>query len=318
MAEFNPRNLIDRSAEQEMFGNLISFKTPARMLMICAPNGCGKSSLLKRLEYNCRYGTPPLAVSLIALDQLSSNPTSFNLVEQIIQEMKIPRGLSEPKLFPKFLKLNKARIGKNYKPFGRIPLLVNINGKVEASSIADHSTGVGVKVGVINVPALEFTEEQERFARQRCVEAFFEDIGKSCASRPMILIFDSWERCNSTLQEWILTRFLANYCFHVDKKQRPNQLAIVIAGRTYSNNDPLGIDKDQFCRLLFMNNEQEFLDTVLSRETLSIWEPEHLRDFFVLQGYTQYSEDDVIYFQRKLKGGLSVANLTDAIDSLKP
>src|SRR2546425_11833274 len=107
---FDPRNLIDRQAEQELFRDLVSFTSPARMLTICDKGARGKSSLLKRLQYNCKYEIkPPVPACMVALDQLA-NTSRFELINKIRDDLK---GVT----FPKFDKLNNARIAHDFAPF---------------------------------------------------------------------------------------------------------------------------------------------------------------------------------------------------------
>src|SRR5438034_262956 len=77
MRDLNPIDHIDRNAEQELFRTLVSFKTPARILTICDQGGRGKSSLLKRLTYNCEHEEKPSVPScLLELDKVT-DPSPF-------------------------------------------------------------------------------------------------------------------------------------------------------------------------------------------------------------------------------------------------
>jgi hypothetical protein len=88
---FDPRDLIDREAEQELFQVLVSFTSPARMLTICDKGGRGKSSLLKSLQYNCRYKIKPaVPACLIELDHLEE-PSLFVFVAKVVEGLSTVR-----------------------------------------------------------------------------------------------------------------------------------------------------------------------------------------------------------------------------------
>jgi len=322
--EFDPRDLIDRHAEQELFRNLMTFTSPARMLTIRDKGGRGKSSLLKRLKYNCQYEIrPPIPVCLIELDRIE-DPSPFPFVLQVVEGFKIPDR------FAKFRQLNEARTLRDFSIFSvgddvryrdpRTPANVQASAKVEGS-IGEGGLAAGFYADTIEKAYFqnanpEFTPEQEQLARQRCVEAFFEDLRTICAAEPMVLILDAWERCNLELRQWVTDELLAKHCCHADHHLRPDKLAIVVASRPY---DPAttrqGLRPDEF-RPLF-RDEQEHGATVLSIKSLSEWEREHVSAFMENNGFEQPSEDDISVIQARLKAGWSLEKILTIINVLK-
>jgi hypothetical protein len=324
MSDFDPKNLIDRHAEQELFRNLMTFTLPARMLTIRDGGGRGKSSLLKRLQYNCRREIrPAIPACLIELDQLV-DPSPFEFVKQAVERINIPGR------FAKFQALNVPRTLKDFTVFGqgidprfREP---RVGASTQATVGVQGSLGEGA-MAVANythnenptfqyLQKAEFTDEQERLARQLCVEAFFEDLRVDCAVQPMVLILDTWERCNIQLRDWIVDEMLANHCFHQNTNLRPDKLAIVVAGRPY---DPTatktGLRDDEF-RPLF-DTDQDFADTVLSRKSLSEWSNDHIKEFLVLNSYNAPTETTISLIQEQLRSGASLLDILSILEVLK-
>jgi len=306
---FDPRNFIDRQAEQELFRDLVSFTSPARMLTICDKGARGKSSLLKRLQYNCKYEIrPPVHACLIALDQLA-NTSRFELINKIRDELK---GVA----FPKFDQLNNARMAHDFTPFELRTFesrnRISVEGPVEreARVVADviHTTYTPF------TPEQQITAEQQTFAQNKCLEAFFEDLRVICATQPIVLLFDAWERCYLELREWITDELLRNHCFNRDKNLRPANLAIVLASRPHGKEQRHGLREGEFIRLFA--DEQEYAAIVLSRTSLSDWDSEHVRDFLDQNEITNVDDDDINYIRYSLKKGKTLLQILSAMEAL--
>ena len=306
---FDPRNFIDRQAEQELFRDLVSFTSPARMLTICDKGARGKSSLLKRLQYNCKYEIrPPVHACLIALDQLA-NTSRFELINKIRDELK---GVA----FPKFDQLNNARMAHDFTPFELRTFesrnRISVEGPVEreARVVADviHTTYTPF------TPEQQITAEQQTFAQNKCLEAFFEDLRVICATQPIVLLFDAWERCYLELREWITDELLRNHCFNRDKNLRPANLAIVLASRPHGKEQRHGLREGEFIRLFA--DEQEYAAIVLSRTSLSDWDSEHVRDFLDQNEITNVDDDDINYIRDSLKKGKTLLQILSAMEAL--
>jgi hypothetical protein len=322
MRDLRPEDHIDRVAEQELFSNLTTYQTPARILMICDQGGQGKSSLLKRLRYNCQYKIKPsVACCLLELDKLG-DPSPFAFVREVVNGSS-GRGENIPSLFAKFNHLNGARMAKDFTPFEddsrtfrtRDPRLIGI-ATVGGSNFGTN-IGINVEGDYIAPGAAEFTEEQDKRARDRCVDAMFDDLRSICATRPMVLLLDSWERCNLSLRDWIFEEMLGNHVLSLDVNLRPDKLAIVIAGRPYvPGQAQYGLRHDEF-RGLF-DTDEDFAECVLSIKSLSEWESEHIRTFMVINGYPEPTEDDVNYIRGLLRKGKSLEKIVSLIEILRP
>jgi len=316
MNEFDPRDLIDRHAEQELFRNLVTFKSAARMLTIRDKGGRGKSSLLKRLRYNCQYEMmPPIPVCLIELDRMD-DPSPFPFVVQVVE------GLNIWDRFAKFRQHNEARTLRDFAVFSsgsdmkyrESRILANIHGGANVEGpVAEEATIIGTYVDKLNIQNPEFTEEQEQLARQKCAEAFFEDLRTICAAEPMVLILDAWERCNLELRQWIRDEFLAKHCCHFDRNLRPDKLAIIVASRPYEPaNTRQGLRPNEF-RPLF-KDEHDHETTVLSIKSLSEWDKEHVSAFMQNNGCPEPSEEEISFIQSRLKVGWSLEKILTLID----
>ena len=325
--ELNPLDFIDRKAEQELFGTLVAFESSARMLTVCDGGGRGKSSLLRRLQYNCQHEIKPaIPACRIELDRLS-DPSPFVLVSRLTSQesgFKL-RGEDVSKRFAKFNQLDEARTAKDFTPFDDGSASRSWDPRVVASASASAVHEGGINAGIYAEQAQflprqfeEFTDEQEQRARQRCVEAFFDDLRTICAMQPMALVFDGWEGCNLSLREWIRDEMLGNHVLHPDPNLRPERLAVVIAGRPHQPPDTShGLRADEF-RALF-DSEEEHSATVLSIKSLSDWESEHVSEFMVLNGCPQPTEAQVNLIQEQLRKGVSLEKILSLIDEhLRP
>jgi hypothetical protein len=326
--DLDPRDLIDRNAEQELFRGLVTYQTAARILMICDGGGRGKSSLLKRLRYNCEHEIKPAVLScLLEIDKLGErDPSPFAFARAVVEGFTV-RSAEVGARFGKFNTLNGARIQRSLTPFedggGELiatdPRLV---GRALTGTMSGGKT-IGVEYNVehadtVQLPGRpEFTEDQEQRARERCVEALFDDLRSICAEHPLVLMLDGWERCNLTLREWIVSRVLASHVLHLNKEMRPTKLAVVIAGRPHVPREtPFGLRTDEFRQ--FFDSDDDFSEMVLSIRSLSEWESEHIREFMVLNGCPEPTEAQVTVIREMLSAGESLEKIVTLIDLLRP
>lgn len=330
----DPRDTIDRKAEQEQFTrHLISFapNEPARMLVIRDKAGLGKSTLLRRLHYTCRFQiNPPIPASLVDLGQLAS-PSPFAFVEKVVE------GLGTDDRFPNFIALNNARGVKNFAPFdttgadafgavmgrekigtgGGAIVLGNVISGGDVVMRDKHVHGDEVNITVLPDTRTEFNDAQEQIARKKCIDAFLGDLRASCASQAMVILLDHWEKCSYDLREWIRNTLLRQHCFSPSKDLRPDKLAIVVAGDTY---DPakvaFGIREREFEDLF--GDSEAYSNTVLSIESLSKWEEEHVKAFLRLHGYVEAEDMDIHFLRERLLKGNTLDEILNAYMSIHP
>jgi len=327
--ELNPKDLIDRVAEQELFTQLLAEESPARMLTIRDGGGRGKSSLLLRLRYNCQHEIkPPVASSLISLDQLG-DPSPFAFLSKVIQGVAL-RGEKVRDAFAKFNSLDEARTSKNFTPF----LNAAAPGGWRDRPFSGHAEVIrmegGTNIGVQQkqeihaetayfepAPRDQFTDEQEQIARERCIEAFFDDLRTITATRPLVLLLDSWERCNLGLRNWIREELVGQHLLNPDAGFRPKNFALVIAGRPRDPlRTPVGLRDDEFAE--FFDTTDDMRATVRSIASLSEWDLEHVRGFMTLNGYAEPDEIDVTTLKTRLAKGWPLEKILTLLEAMRP
>lgn len=289
MALLAPKKFIDRDVEQEIFDELLKLNNAARLLTICDQGGRGKSALLKRLRYNCQWRSEPQRpVSLVELDRLPDNQP-FTLVHTLVKDLK-----EFDVAFPRFSENNNARVRKDFRFFEASRSSIEGKAYLQNTSIGGTATeisGVSIKNEgqvVVNQVSGWVDKGQEDIAREACIEAFFADLHEICAETPVVVLLDSWEQCNSDLEEWLLQRVLHRQCFQENK--RPAKFVVVLAGRGLPDfQDMLGAER--FTRL------------IKSIEALGDWEEKHVQEFLALHGYSEVDETEVKLLCDKLRGG---------------
>lgn len=310
----DPRDLIDRHAEQELFTKLVHSDS-ARVLTICDRGGRGKSSLLRRLVYNCRYEfRPAVPACMVELDRI--DPSGFAVVSTIVNELDdVEPGMRSR--FAKFAELDDARTLKDFSVFDvdtRSRVGVEVSGQATAGRVEGVAAGIYQHSGSITVnQRTDFTEEQEQRAQRRCVDAFFEDLRTVCATDAVAIVLDAWERCYVDLRNWISEVFLRAHCLNPNPNLRPAKLAVVVAGRPHAPVEaPHGLRPDEFERLF--DRREDFVTNILSVRSLSEWEREHVRAFMVLNGCATPDDDDVDFIQSRLRKGWSLEKILTMIE----
>ena len=236
--------LFDTRAEREEFERLLSFQDRARLMSIREEGGWGKSHLLRVLAQRCRTAQPRIPVCLVALHQLEEK-SEFGLVLEAYNQLLryFPRSPHDSVPFPRFARLHNAIESGDSEQLESSQYLqqyfqeANFEG-ARGFNIANRQFNIDTKGGNVIVPGDDkerpkLTEHQLRAARMACVEAFFDDLQEICESRPVVLLFDTYDRCESALQQWIVTTLLERYVFDLDN--RPSQLLIVLAGQRVPN-----------------------------------------------------------------------------------
>jgi hypothetical protein len=324
-AELHPRDHCDRLREQMIFRELMTFQSAGRLLTFSDVGESGKSSLLRRLEYNCaeeiKPPVPRCRVELNLLGQteesaLAQRPFGFvhYLVTHFTHRIDRPRDL-----FPSFHALNEAREEGNFGPFQQGGAAVAQPGVVvtgtstveinKGESYGVKNVGMEIHAETVNVQDGRFslTPHQEKLAQEQCIEAFFADLRTTCARRPLAILLDGWDRCDRDLQDWIRDEMLGRNVFHPDCTQRPGQLLVVIAGRPHGYDEkrgehPRGLRKDEFVGLF--ESTEGFSQAVYPIEGLSReWDDDAVRGFLRSNGFYQPEAEDLEIIQSKMRKG---------------
>jgi hypothetical protein len=297
---FSLDKFIDREVEQELFFNVLLKFEDKRLLTIRDAGGRGKSSLLKQLEYKCRWQLdPPTLAHLAPLDQVHEFGP-FDLIENIKDEITGMADRFDVELrFGRFENLDEARTARNFVPF---------RDRISPTHIGGGSAGPISKY--LQADAADSPEswnvKKEDIARRECVKMFFEDLKEICDTQPVVVLLDSWERSNPELQEWIVNRIVRPLCF--DTASRPTKFGLVLAGR----------ELPDFRQLL--GGEERYNRLVESIESLGQWEEDHVRAFLQAYGHEEVSaEGDLVRFiHSKLRSGLSLDGALQLAEAVRP
>jgi hypothetical protein len=332
----DPRDLIDRSTEQDLFTQILpeagkDNASSARVLTIRAKGGAGKSALLERLLYNCRYVVSPRAVGcLIDLDQVK-DPSPFSFILAFYDGLREIPGVNVKELFVNFRRFNEARKRWDYAIFGPQDEAWSAGAGIVGSAQAGV-LGPGARSSGINIEQIshidtsymlqsqrqQFTDEQERWAREKCVAAFFDDLRIVCESQTIVILLDTWERCNLTLREWLLDVFLGIHCLGPDVSLRPARLSIVIAGQPYHYTDrPYGLRENELEHLF--RSPDEFKVMVKVPKSLSELERDHIRQFIMLNNGGEEPSDAVLnVLEEQMVKGCTLSGALFIVKALYP
>jgi hypothetical protein len=302
-SSFDPSKFIDRLAEQELFGTLLQFKDDARLLTIEDRSGRGKSALMRRLEYNCKW-TWEVPVALVLLDQLD-DPTDFGLVSAV------HAALANDLTFNVFEPLYLALARRNEAVFGNpaASRAAQVQGTVYMEGSSTTGGGnivagslVQAPAAIVNPPAA-FNPAEELLARKNCLEAFFTDLKEICQETPIVVLLDAWDRCRSSkLQDWIRDILLRIHCF--DLKKRPAKLVLVLAG----------CDVPDFKGML---GDPRYHNLVRSISSLGDWDESHVAQFLELNGHAGVGSTEVKLICEKLKAGWSLQDALNLIQYMQ-
>ncbi|HEX3865464.1 MAG TPA: hypothetical protein VHV78_01890 [Gemmatimonadaceae bacterium] len=276
---------IDRTAEQELFEELLQLAGGERVLVITDVGDRGKSTLLQRLKYICEWkNAPALPVSLIPLDQVTpADP--YELVRQIRRDLPLP--------FPEFDRLSDGLLAKEPNLF--LGATSSVAGAVDArQTTVTGGVVAGAYVFAPNATAVtierrEWTPQIEERARERTIDAFCRELRAICTTQLVVLILDSVdERANGTLREWTQRRIVRELCF--DDETHAEKLLLVVAGR----------QRPPFATARYQARFK-------SIDALGLWQEEHLRAFLALNGIHDLSQEDFEFVYNKLKQGLGLS-----------
>jgi hypothetical protein len=268
------KKIADWKDHQELFCELLEFKSTARLLTIHNEKPeTGKSTVLIRFKYICakEKGIP---VSLVPLEDKKMTG-SFEMVQHLRKEL-----VNFKLEFPRFDQRNLARTTYDRTPFmpasgASVGAVYAGGSNISGGTVAGYYQHIG-HVDTLNQgprPTAWPSPEFEQIARDECVKAFFEDLKEICQEKTVVLLFDSWDvdRANGTLREWIEFRLLPTHSF--DVASRPAFLLIVIAGREEFSLGP-------------------YPPEVVCSKPLKVWDEQDIKQFVELHGYEDLHEDD--------------------------
>lgn len=286
-------NLVNREAELDVFVDMLEFKDAARLLLVSDKEGTGKTSLLRKMKVRGQW-PKEMPICLVDLEAQGTEAATnaFELVDKIRSRL--------PKLpFTTFDFLNQFRVSYVWAPFLNEPhklreYLNTVQGVVDLrAGEIDGGKAAGVYIENFNLkPSNQWqSQEQERLARDRCVEAFFHDLRIICKERPVIVLLDHYEHANEALREWLYQELLLMCCR--SDENRPERFMLVVAGLDTALPNLQSLLGSEYSRLV---RSKQFLG----------WEEKHVREFLKVNGFEDLSEDDIGIVCEKVAQGYSV------------
>lgn len=305
VSDIDPLETVDRDVEQTEFGRMLRFADNRRLLVIGDDEGTGKSTLLRLLRYNCLW-VHRVPVSLVLLEPDPDTPDDRLPIESPIEFVHWVREdlAASDVAFPVYDFLNDLRLQFLWPPIAHSLTSVedyldehfrargiSLRGEASATSVSGGSVaGVYIKELRLEPQKAWARREQERRSSQGCVEAFFHDLRRACATRSVVILIDSYERRHPGLRQWMLENFIRPMCL---EQARPQRLLLVLAGRE-SELPPF----QQMLRADF--------DNLLASCRLLDWTEKHVRDFLSVHKYSHLGEDDFQIVFDKIKRGWSI------------
>jgi hypothetical protein len=299
--EFPAEKTVDRETERDIFTKLLKFENEARLLVIQDEEETGKTTLLRRLQFDCEWihELPSVLVSL----ELETIGTDFDLISAIRD------GLSRPSFdlaFDVYDALNKMRVSKKGQALATFAGA--IEGTADATEADIEGKGhrfAGVLIEqLINLEVGEWTSELEELVRKECIQAFFADLHQIADKQPVVILLDSYDkRCNPALQQWILSSFVRPLCFGED---RPEKLVVVLAGRPAEgvpNFETFGAGK--------------YKQFVTSIRSLAQWSEDHVKEWLKLHGYDVLTDEDRKFVWTRVQSGCSIGKALLLADILR-
>ena len=309
--ELDPEDAVNRDVEQEEFTNLLQFipGEDARLLIIRDDKpDSGKTTLLRRLHYNCARKKPSKPVCLIPLTENDNEKitSELQLLKKIVNALSKPDfDTFAPLKFPTFEASENSRVKHIFAEFR--PPAATHSGTVQAegAQLGPNSVVGGIVMTnpyqvTVNA-AGGWGPEQEDLARQESVKAFFTDLKVIADQEPVVILIDSFdERSEEDVRNWILNN-LVQFCF--DLAYRPQQFVLVLAGR--------GRELPNF------SQNPTFQHLVKSRDSLRDWTKDHVRAILKVHRYDELTDEvfDLIWTQ--VQSGEPIGRVLKLVDLYK-
>ena len=298
-----PDRLIDREAERDLFGRLITLEEEARVLTLRDRGGQGKSSLLRVLRHSCiQRPTPVSLVSLAELDEI----TPLALVRRIRKDLR--RARLE---FPRFDELDAERLRRTPPDnMGTAfqAAVAHSGDKYEGGVRADgaeftNSEVIGQKI-TVELPGAGnrwLSPEEQDDLVDRSIEAFFDELSEYCRERLAVLMIDAFDRAPAPLAQWVLEDLLLLYCF--DLERRPERLVVVVAGRHVPECEAL-LGPERYGRL------------VRPVPQLSALEDRHVHQLFA-EGGVVPTDEEVAMMAAAVRRGTTIKTALQMVEDLR-
>jgi len=189
------RVYVNREQERGLFQEMLKAEVSAHILLLQADAGMGKSSLMRTLWDECKHWQGD-TIGRARLDFKDNNLSAAGVVMgELCQQ------------------LGRQRFTEFYKEADAYARVASVN--VQGSTFIDSS---------LDATLVKLNPEQRKMRQQMLTDAFFTDLEKGHDKGPVVLLFDTFEKAQEEVREWLSGPFLT--------RVRPHQwLVMVVAGR---------------------------------------------------------------------------------------
>jgi hypothetical protein len=220
-----PETLIDRTEERKVFRSMFTPGSMLRIMKVAVPSGGGKSGLLKVFRDYCVLGTVTARAVLVDFADNRGNEalTPLDVARRIQSELtRYSRSA-----FDRFATFDAAfRVEQREFFWPNQPLTIHSTNEVSHLANTQY---IGTQILPNKKTPFEPNERLE--AQRECLSAFVDDLTALLDSTDVLLIFDTWEKCPTEVQDWIRQTFVCDLIAANGQGPAASRLRLVLAGR---------------------------------------------------------------------------------------
>jgi len=238
---FDPTKIVNFSSERALFERLLHFSDDRRILTITEErSGFGKTSLIKKMRHICISQDYPVSLIQLGSEEALS---PYILAKHIVRELKNKVEFTQFNAIDDALELNDLAALQPYLQNQGVRGEVQVN-KIESGaennqvasfiyndnrhhiSLDDETKNIASSL--LNSP---ITPERKTIIYRQALKIFLDEIEKYLKKyrKPVVLLFDAYEKCSLELQKWILADLIAPLYFKTNRL--PKRLLMVFAGQ---------------------------------------------------------------------------------------
>lgn len=234
---FNPDRIVNFKTERVLFENLLGFNTDERVWLIEERrSGFGKTSLMGILRHQCIQSRIP--VSLVMLDD-AQIASPYYLVKSMVSN------LSNQITFSTFSKVENALQANDSGLAISLLRSSMFRGEVNVTRIESGATGNQVASFIYNdhrsIISDNLTDfqsfgvispEQTQYLHKMAIDSFVDDLVNYLkrSKKRIVCLFDSYEKSNPTIQNWIVQEFIRKLLFKSNRSLK--RVLVVFAGQS--------------------------------------------------------------------------------------
>jgi len=295
---FHPERFLDREDARRRFASLLRLGGERRVLAIQARGGAGKSHLLRRFEWSCdvpENGDDVVPVSRVPLDQIDGGRV-VDLVDHIQSDLDTLDWGAFEAVRKRWLAYDTNLLDQR---FGQA--LIDSRG----ATIKDSPLFIGqyfesvtnlYLVGERRWPSKHHEDEVNKVY----VRAFCADLRRNAEERPVVLLFDAYDRAPEKLRDWV-EWFIQSYC--LDPDQRATGLVVVLTGRTL----------ERF-RARFRDRFDELVDMI---DAFEDWSDDLVAKFLEQKGFPDALAGEIAMLREHINRGFPLQGVQPVMLTLR-